>query len=381
MNAMNIDIRLSLDFFDHPKTKKLKKRLGVEGIMAMLKLWTWAARNRPCGLLTGLDAEAVELAADWDGEEGAFVAELLSLHFLDEENDVFSIHDWEEHQAYASKSEERSSKAKKAAEARWSKAQEMPEISTSNAKGMLNDATSMQTHSFSNAPETRIQDPVFNIITTPIGVVVDGKAADASPPGEAAQVEADSTAFLCDSAVRDPQAQAQPCLQAEPALQALQASQAAQADAEAEAVGNPDTFAGTLTPALGNAESAETDSTAHNVQACPYTAIVAMYHEAFPEHPRVALLNAKRKKAIKARWADAGERLRKLRRDDSASGRLDYFRRLFSKAGQSDFLTGKKAFRDGSVYRVDFDKLMSPGGFIGVIEGKYDNRHEAEWCA
>lgn len=110
--------------------------------------------------------------------------------------------------------------------------------------------------------------------------------------------------------------------------------------------------------------------------ACPYEAIVGLYHEAFPEHPQVAILSAKRKGAMKARWSEAGERLRMRGRDDSASGRLDYFRRLFAKAAQSDFLTGRKAFRDGSVYRVDFDKLMSPGGFAGVIEGKYDNSRE-----
>lgn len=108
--------------------------------------------------------------------------------------------------------------------------------------------------------------------------------------------------------------------------------------------------------------------------ACPYDAIVGLYHEVFPEHPHVAVVNAKRRGAIRARWTEAGERLRKLGRDTSAAERLDYFRRLFAKASQSDFLTGKKTFRDGTVYRVDFDKLMSPAGFVGVIEGKYDNR-------
>lgn len=299
---MNIDIRLSLEFFDHPKTKKLRKRLGIEGVMALLKLWAWTAGNRPGGILTGLDAEAVELAADWDGEEGAFVAELLALRLLDEDDSVFSIHDWEEHQAYASKSEERSSKARKAAEARWSKAQEMPEKSASNAHSMLGNATSIQEHAVSNAPETRSQKPVFNI-STPDGVVVGAESADETKPGEKRQ--------------------------------------------------------------------------AHTSPACPYDTIVGLYHEAFPEHPRVAIVNAKRKGAMKARWAEAGERLRMLDRDTSAAERLDYFRRLFAKASRSDFLTGKKAFRDGTVYRVDFDKLMSPSGFMGVIEGKYDNREVA----
>lgn len=114
-----------------------------------------------------------------------------------------------------------------------------------------------------------------------------------------------------------------------------------------------------------------------DIPPCPYEQIRDMYHAAFPEHPRVALLSTKRKGAVKARWGDAGKRLRELKRPDSAAERLAYFQRLFNKAAMSDFLTGKRTFRDGSVYRVDFDKLMSPGGFVGVIEGKYDNRPEA----
>ena len=110
---------------------------------------------------------------------------------------------------------------------------------------------------------------------------------------------------------------------------------------------------------------------------CPYEQIRDMYHEVFPEHPRVALLNNKRRGAVKARWGDAGVRLRELKRPDSAAERLAYFQRLFLRAARSDFLTGKKSFPNGDVYRVTFDKLMSPGGFIGVIEGKYDNQQEA----
>lgn len=130
-------------------------------------------------------------------------------------------------------------------------------------------------------------------------------------------------------------------------------------------------------PAASRPDPDTREPAAPQVPPCPCEKIRDMYHAAFPEHPRVALLNAKRRGAIKARWGDAGKRLRELKRPDSAAERLAYFQRLFDKAAMSDFLTGKKAFRDGSVYRVDFDKLMSPGGFMGVIEGKYDNRQEA----
>lgn len=107
---------------------------------------------------------------------------------------------------------------------------------------------------------------------------------------------------------------------------------------------------------------------------CPYEAIRALYHEILPEHPRVEIVNEKRQRAMKARWADIGKRLKAKKQRDGPEERLAYLRRFFGRASESDFLTGKKAFRDGSVYIADFDKLMSPGGFVGVIEGKYDNR-------
>lgn len=107
---------------------------------------------------------------------------------------------------------------------------------------------------------------------------------------------------------------------------------------------------------------------------CPYEAIRALYHEILPEHPRVEIVNEKRQRAMKARWADIGKRLKAKRQRDGPEERLAYLRRFFGRASESDFLTGKKAFRDGSVYIADFDKLMSPSGFVGVIEGKYDNR-------
>lgn len=171
---MNIDIRLSLEFFDHPKVGKLERRLGLEAVVCLLKLWGWAAKNRPNGKLEGLDVEDVEFVARWKGSEGEFVATLLALRLLDEVDGGFAVHDWEEHQAYASRSEERSSKARKAAEARWNKAAEVPVNTESDAKVMLNNATSNAKSMLSDAtsmpdacdrqcprnqkPETRSQD-------------------------------------------------------------------------------------------------------------------------------------------------------------------------------------------------------------------------------
>ena len=40
---MNSDFRVSVDFFAHHKTKKLRRRLGYEGVVALLQLWAYAA--------------------------------------------------------------------------------------------------------------------------------------------------------------------------------------------------------------------------------------------------------------------------------------------------------------------------------------------------
>ena len=316
---MNIDIRLSLEFFDHPKTKKLRKRLGIEGVMALLKLWAWTAGNRPGGILTGLDAEAVELAADWDGEEGAFVAELLALRLLDEDDSVFSIHDWEEHQAYASKSEERSSKARKAAEARWSKAQEMPEKSASNAHSMLGNATSIQEHAVSNAPETRSQKPVFNI-STPDGVVADavGVSLPTEPDsGCTAKEEMPSGELL------------------EPVPRASKAT---------KPVAPP----------------------------CPHKQIVELYHEILPTLPRVKVWDSERERNMQARWRERWESGKYTTQEEG----LAYWRRLFVYIHGCPWLMGEVADRDGKAFRADLGWIILPRNFKKIIEGRYDQRQE-----
>ncbi|MDD2966625.1 MAG: hypothetical protein PHN64_03900 [Desulfovibrionaceae bacterium] len=154
---MNTDIRLSVEFFDHPKVVKLKRRLGLEGVFALQMLWVWAAQSRPDGVLSGMDEEDIEIAARWDGEEGRLLEALVSLRFIDSEGGEYILHGWEEHQAYASKAEERRSKAKAAADARWGNAKKETQGESSNAKECSElcseHATSMPQASLSNAPE------------------------------------------------------------------------------------------------------------------------------------------------------------------------------------------------------------------------------------
>lgn len=105
---MNSDIRLSVGFFDHPKIIKLERQLGLEGITALLRLWLWAAQNRPSGILSGMDEEDIEIVARWNGEARAFNDAVRRLKLLDAVGDMFQIHDWQEHNTWQSEAENRS---------------------------------------------------------------------------------------------------------------------------------------------------------------------------------------------------------------------------------------------------------------------------------
>lgn len=110
---MNTDIRLSVGFWQHPKTKKTARRLGLEGIRSLQVLWAWVAVNRPEGNLFGMDWEDVELAADWQGEERKFFDTCLGM-WIDETPDGYVLHDWQEHNPWVAEAEVRGGQSRMA---------------------------------------------------------------------------------------------------------------------------------------------------------------------------------------------------------------------------------------------------------------------------
>lgn len=329
---MNIDIRLSLDFFDHPKTKKLSKRLGLEGVFSLLKLWAWVSGNRSTGILTSMDAEDVELAADWGGEDGLFVQTLLALRLLDENEGVYAIHDWEDHQAYASKSEERSSKARKAAETRWNRAAEVYVNTDSDAQGMLNDATSnaknMLNDATSNAPKTKSQEPSFNI-TTPDGVVVDAAGVSPSPePGGHASEGTDEDRSLSPGG---------------------------------------DASGGLLEPVERDGNGRTSPPAC---PPCPHERILAAYHEALPELPSVKVWDGTRKSHLQARWRERWKAGKYASQTDGVA----YWARLFRHVRTCDWLMGRVTGRDGRAFKASLGWLVRPENFAKLIEGRYDRQ-------
>ena len=109
------DARIATGLSSHPKTKKLIRALGQGGAWNLICLITWAAANRSDGDLSGMTVEDIELAADWLGDEGAFVGELVRVRFLDQDGENYSLHDWADHNPWAAGADARSEKARWAA--------------------------------------------------------------------------------------------------------------------------------------------------------------------------------------------------------------------------------------------------------------------------
>lgn len=130
------DARISTGLPSHPKTKKLRRRLGDGGCWALVRLFLWTATNRPDGKLHGMGDEDIELAVDWLGEPGALVAALVSAGFLDGEPSRYSIHDWKDHNPWAASRGQRVEAARAAAAARWGRQAERPAALALDAKRM-----------------------------------------------------------------------------------------------------------------------------------------------------------------------------------------------------------------------------------------------------
>lgn len=121
---MNKDFRVTVNFLRHIKTQKLVHLLGKESVFSLLSLWSYTAENHPKGTLVGLGKEDIPWISDWSGNGDEFVDALVGLKFLDVEDGVYSIHNWETRNGYVFYADERSEKARKAAKSRWNKQKE-----------------------------------------------------------------------------------------------------------------------------------------------------------------------------------------------------------------------------------------------------------------
>jgi len=328
------DIRLSCAFHQHPKTRKVFRRLGAAGPWALVCLFLWARSSRPDGDLTGLSDEDIEIAADWDGDDGQLVATLLACGFLDGDYAERRIHDWEEHQPWSAGSEDRSERAKWRAlikhHGRAAAAERMPDYAAKLAASMT----------VSDAQE---------------------EASD-----RAADAQHATSMLVAESSMHGPATRSAPSPYPLPYPRS-KANHLSVVGAPAVAVA----------PALG-ALVAETDEAQPPPAAerrkpaqltCPAQHIADLWDQTLPELRAPVVWSESRAAAVRARWREmAGHNHWKTQEEG-----VEWFARLLRKIRESPFLMGRVPSRDKNQkpFALTFDWLFGPKNFLKVIEGQY----------
>jgi hypothetical protein len=109
-----------------------------------------------------------------------------------------------------------------------------------------------------------------------------------------------------------------------------------------------------------------------SIPPCPYDNIVALYHEQLGNLPKVQLMPAARKNAIRQFWVWIFESRRaadgKPRATDLLSG-LAWVGLYFVKATENDFLMGRtKRSGEHANWKPDIDYVVSPRGMKQILE-------------
>ncbi len=142
------DFRVHVGFFTHRKTLRLEREAGAAGIVALLRLWAYAAVNHPDGFLGDVDPADLAAMGGWMGDAEALLGALERAGFLDvagpglrtgSDSDPSRIrfgvrfHDWREHQPYIAGRDARKEASKRANEARWTRRKSLSRKGSSDA--------------------------------------------------------------------------------------------------------------------------------------------------------------------------------------------------------------------------------------------------------
>jgi hypothetical protein len=114
------DFRIKTSFFGHWKTHAVEARHGGDGVLSLVRLWAYAAANKPSGDLSGMRDLEIVAAAKYPRADGeAWLATLAEVRFVDGETGCYTLHDWAEHQPWAAAVAARSTAARHNAHKRW----------------------------------------------------------------------------------------------------------------------------------------------------------------------------------------------------------------------------------------------------------------------
>ena len=77
-------LNLDVDYFEHPKTRRLVGLLGSGAEIYPQKLWVYCAKfHCETGILINYKREDIEAICGWSGEPGMLYGALLEVGFLD----------------------------------------------------------------------------------------------------------------------------------------------------------------------------------------------------------------------------------------------------------------------------------------------------------
>ena len=326
------DARISTGLPAHPKTRKLMRRLGPAGPWALVCLFLWARDNRPDGDLSGLSDEDIELAANWDGDEGALVAALVEVRFVDGEEGSRAVHDWVDHQPWSAGSESRSERA------RWR--------ALIKHHGREEAAALMPEYAARLAAAPREQDEG-----------IDG-----------AQGKHAAGLLVAESSMLVPAARSAPSPSPSP-------SPRSKDDSLPGIVSTP---AATETdPPDPGAEEPEQDLLGvvppprrkRETPPCPGQKIADLWDAILlPEAASISQWNDRRARVVGARWKEQAE----VEGWKTQEEGLAWFETIFKACRSSKFLMGKVPARPGQLqFKLKFDWFFGAENFIRIIEGDF----------
>src|SRR5579884_4321260 len=108
MPSLNLD----LDYFDHPKTKRLVGLLGRGTEVLPIRLWCYCGKyHAKDGRLAGHAAQEIESLVGWWGKPGRFIDALVKVGFAEWQDNALVIHDWIEHAGHIEAYRQRASAA------------------------------------------------------------------------------------------------------------------------------------------------------------------------------------------------------------------------------------------------------------------------------
>lgn len=134
-------LNLDVDFFDHPKTRRLIGLLGKGSEAVPLRVWAYVGKYHAAdGKLADYSAQEIETIVGWWGTAGRMVDALIQVGFLHQVDGGYQVHDWLEHEGHIVVFQKR---ARTAAQARWKDAASRNATSStsSNANVFLTSRT------------------------------------------------------------------------------------------------------------------------------------------------------------------------------------------------------------------------------------------------